>query len=57
MSWRKPCPFSKILMRSEAGLIYFAELKILHTFAVPKGEVLLRREISKFIFVKYKENE
>ena len=57
MSWRKPCPFSKILRQNKAGLIYFAELKILHTFAVPKGEVLLRREISKFIFVKYKENE
>ena len=44
-------------MRSEAGLIYFAELKILHTFAVPKGEVLLRREISKFILGKNKEYE
>ena len=57
MSWPKRCRFSKILRQNKAGLIYFAELKILHTFAVPKGEVLLRREISKFIFVKYKENE
>ena len=36
---------------------FFAELKILHTFAVPKGEVLLRREISKFILGKNKEYE
>ena len=57
MSWPKRCRFSKILRQNKAGLIYFAELKILHTLAVPKGEVLLRREISKFIFVKYKENE